>query len=298
MTRIAISVAALSLWGLGQGLAAAQDLQRVKDLYEAAAFEDALAAAGKAPEAVSRPELEKYRVFCLIALGRDDEANEAIERLVVADPLYLPDPVETPPRVQQAFAERRQELLPDLARRMYTDAKAALDRKERERAVTGFEQLVQVIDSAGTAAALGDLRLLAAGFLDLSRALPAPEPAPTPEPVATNGGAAAPAAGTNGAAKEAAGKVVETSPRALRQDLPPWVPVDAISRRMEFSGMVRVRVNAAGAVESAEMVRPAHPIYDPELLRAAQQWRYVPATRNGVAIPAELVVEVRLRPTP
>jgi TonB family protein len=83
---------------------------------------------------------------------------------------------------------------------------------------------------------------------------------------------------------------------AISQEFPPWVPVDAVSRQTEFVGSVRVRILASGAVESAEILQPVHPAYDRALLLAARAWQYEPARQNGVPVPAEHVVEVRLRP--
>jgi TonB family protein len=262
----------------------AQDsLQAAKDLYASAAYEDALAVLGRINDA--KPEVEQYRVFCLVALGRTNEAEKAIEAVVAANPMYLPDPAETSPRVNELFAKTRRQLLPDVARRMYADAKAALDRKDRDGAIDRFSALVTLIDGAGAGAegTLGELRLLASGFLDLSRALP--EPAPEP-PAAS----VAPAS----AAISRTPEIVR--PIAIKQEYPRWVPVDTVSRQSEFTGAVRVRITAAGTVESAELLRSIHPSYDRRLLEAARGWLYQPATQNGVAVPSEHIVEVRLRP--
>jgi TonB family protein len=90
---------------------------------------------------------------------------------------------------------------------------------------------------------------------------------------------------------------LDTRPVALQQAMPPWWPTDPVTRRTAFSGVVRVHVGADGRVESAELVRPIHPRYDPVLLKAARGWLYEPARRNDVPIAADLNVEVTLRPT-
>ena len=74
--------------------AAGQDtLARAKDLYGLAAYDEALAVLNRlretAPPAVSS-EVAGYQVLCLLALGRTDDAQKAIEALVTADPLYRP----------------------------------------------------------------------------------------------------------------------------------------------------------------------------------------------------------------
>jgi len=237
--------------------------------------------------------------------------------------------VETPPRVREAFVKVRQRLLPVVTRQLYLDARATLDRKERDEAVKQFENLLKIIDGAGAASAsLADLRVLADGFLDLSRALPATtatnatansEPAEpavaaalpaAPPPPESGTAATRPAAvtPTSSAARTPAPPVArppaaavsasgaESRPFALSQELPAWSATDALSRRSTFSGAVTVRIGTDGRVESAEITRTVHPTYDQLLLRAARNWRYQPAMRDGKPVASELTVEVSLRP--
>ena len=199
------------------------------------------------------------------------------------------DPVETSPRVQEAFNQRRQQLLPELAKQFYFDARGALDRKERSNAIARFERLVTIIDAAkGASPALTEMRVLATGFLDLSRALP--EPAPAPVPVAQ------PPASNTAAAAAATAPVTETRPVPVRQDFPAWNPTDPTTRRSSYTGSVRVHVEPDGRVSSATIVRGVHATYDAALLRAARNWIYEPARRNGVPIGVDLTIEVSLQP--
>ena len=270
--------------GVAAAAAAQAPSRSVKELYAAAAYEDALAAAKQlGPDA--QAEEEQYRVFSLIALGRTDEALKAMEALISADPLFVLDPADTPPRVHERFHEVRQRLLPEVTSRLYLDGRAALDRKDRAGAIAHFERLLKVIDSAGPAAgSLGELRVLANGFLDLSRALaePVAPPPPAVEQPEVAGTAPPPR------------PVSETRPVALRQELPPWFPADSVTRRMTFSGAVEIRISAEGKVESAKIVRSVHPGYDLMLLEAARTWMYEPARRNGEPVPAAITVEVTL----
>jgi TonB family protein len=87
-----------------------------------------------------------------------------------------------------------------------------------------------------------------------------------------------------------------TGPIAIREALPGWHPPNP-SVRGEFEGTVRVNISAAGTVESAEIVKSVHPAYDALLLRAARTWTYQPAKRNGVAMPSDKLVTVRLKPS-
>src|SRR5688572_5871609 len=186
MKRIVwISCAAVLIGAAGGAVTSAQDssLQTVKELYAAAAYEDALAAVNRLQSDGPRREVEQYRLFSLTALGRHDEAQKAMEALVRADPAYALDPAETPPRVQEAFSKVQQKLLPVVTKQLYSDARGALDRKERAEAIGQFEKLLKIIDGAGPgAASMSELRVLAEGFLDLSRALPGPASAAAAPP--------------------------------------------------------------------------------------------------------------------
>jgi periplasmic protein TonB len=313
MKRLAIySLTAVLCCAVAPSVAAAQEpLKTVKQLYGEANYEDALAALDKLPSETVRPEVEQYRVLSLTALGRSEEAQKVMEGLIRADPSYALDPSETPPRVREAFSSVRQKLLPGLTRQLYFDARAALDRRDRDQAIAMFEKVIAIIDSAGNAAgSSAELRILADGFLDLSRALPragataptttaanaSPEPAaPTPSappPPAVTGASARPTS----AAIAAAGAIVETRPVALNQELPVWQPGDSLSRRGVYNGAVLVRIGTDGKVHSAEITKSVHPTYDSSLLRAARNWRYQPAKRGEVPVPSELTVEVNLRP--
>jgi protein TonB len=245
MKRIVwMSCAALLMGAAGSAASAQESLQTVKELYAAAAYEDALAAVNKLQSGGSRREVEQYRVFSLTALGRHEEAQKAMEAMVRADPSYSLDPAETPPRVQEAFSKVQQKLLPVVAKQMYTDARAALDRKEREDAIAQFEKLLEVIDGAGPgAASLAELRVLAEGFLDLSRALPGPVAA----------GAAAPALPP---APDAA-KVTASNNSAPVTPSGPPAPTSAATSRQGTGANVGTGSPAATRTPAATSAAPA-----------------------------------------
>jgi periplasmic protein TonB len=270
-------------------------LQQVKSLYASAAYEDALSVVTQLLATKRNIEFEQYRVFCLVALGRTAEAEKAITSVVVEDPSFVPDVGETSPRIQEMFQRIRRGLVPEIAQRMYLDARAAMEQKDRATASARFAALVRLIDSAaasdsgGEATAdsaepmLSELRLLASGFLDLNRALPEVKPAIGPEAVKPP----VTVAPVNSAAV--------TSPVPVRQDLPVWVPPDLASRR-EFRGTLRVFVSDTGRVTGAEVASTIHPAYDRQLLLAAKSWEYQPALKNGTPVPSEKLIEVVLRP--
>jgi TonB family protein len=287
---------AVRLGVLGAALAAArpvsaQDtLQHLKDLYAAAAYEDALAVVTRLDTVEADPQVDQYRVFCLVALGRSSDAERAVEEVIKARPNYRPDAADVSPRIRELFSTVRRRVGPAMVKAMYLDAKAALDRKDREGAIVRFEEMLRLADDPDMKdePSISELRLLGAGFLDLSRALAAAaKPASTPAPgPAADGSAAAPVAP----------KPSVTPPLAIREGLPPWVPGDAASRFAEFRGAIRVRIDAEGRVTDAEMTAPVHPMYDRLLLLAAREWTYQPARTNGVAVPSEKVVQIVLKP--
>ena len=73
------------LW-LTMAATAAQDtLARAKDLYVTAAYDEALVLLDRLHQnapAEEATEIAGYQVFCLLALGRAEDANKAIEALV------------------------------------------------------------------------------------------------------------------------------------------------------------------------------------------------------------------------
>ncbi len=183
-TRLTVAsvLTLLALAGV-PGRAQQQSLQQIKDLYAQAAYEEALGALGALPATAVTAEAARYRAACLVALGRADDARQAVRASVEEHPDYAPDPADTSPRVLELFREARRELLPAVAKRMYAEARAAMDRKDAAAAVRQLEEVVRLLDSPDLAgdSTSSDLKMLASGFLDLTRAELAP---PVPEPPA------------------------------------------------------------------------------------------------------------------
>jgi TonB family protein len=234
-----------------------------------------------------KAEYEQYRVFCLVALGRTAEAEKAIASVVEADPSFVPDAREMSPRIRDMFAKTRRAMVPEIAHRLYLDARESLNRQDKAAAAAKFEAVVRLIDSAtgdkpadGEEPLLYELRLLASGFLDLSRAVEArPE---APKPSAARQPSAAPS-------------IDIIAPTPIRQELPAWTPPELWNAR-EFRGAIRVFISEQGRVTDAELAPSIHPAYDRLLLAAAKTWQYQPATRNGSPVASEKVIEVVLTP--
>ena len=269
--------------------AAAQDaLTDARNLYESAAYEEALVAFGRLKAdagAETVAEIDRYRALCLMALSRASEADKVIESIVTNDPLYQPGATEAAPRVRAAFSTVRQRILPGVARQLYVDAKALFDRKAYAEAVRALEKTVTVIDNVDPAnrADLGDLRLLAAGFLELSRAAsaaPPPAPAAAPAPVAP-----APAI-----------LPASTNLVVLRQDVPPLPFSLAAAGKQEYRGLIEVEIDEAGKVTDVRMVQSVHALYDVMLLKAARDWSYEAPRVAGKPIASRKRVEIVLRP--
>ncbi|MGB2715165.1 MAG: energy transducer TonB [Vicinamibacterales bacterium] len=284
-TSIVFATLAVAL-AIAAPVAGQESLQQVKDLYANAAYEDALGVLSRLPSSGQRLEIERYRVFCLIALDRTAEAEKAIAGILAEDPLYKLD--EASPRVMELFNNVKRQSTPQLAKALYAEGKAAMDKKDNDLAVRKFEQMLQLTDDPAIreSTLVSELRLLAGGFLDLTRT-PSPAPA-TPERTVS---APAPAAATP---PSPAGDITPAFP--LRQELPKWVPYDATTRSTEYRGAVKVTISTEGKVEAAEIVTPTDRQYDRLLLNAARSWLYEPARRNGMAIQSEKVVSIYLRP--
>ena len=184
----------------GTSATAQESLASARELYTAAAYEDALALLNRLrPSApMEGRAIEQYRAFCLLALGRGEEAERSIEAIIAAEPAYEPSADEVSPRVRTAFADVRRRMLPVIMQQKYSAAKAAYDRKDWKDAAGGFKEILTVLADPGAKAiasqpALVDLRTLASGFHDLSIAALTPPPPPPPAPKPEAPPAAAPA---------------------------------------------------------------------------------------------------------
>ncbi len=174
-------------------------LTRVKDLYQSAAYDEALELLDGLqadPASQDGTAIAEYRVFCLVALNRTAEARSAIEALVTANPFHQPSEAQASPRIRAAFREVRRAVFPGLVQRSYAGARAAFDRKEAQ-AVAAFDLVVTLLDDpdAQTITGLSDLRTIAVGFRDLAKAVAgAATPAPSPVAEQTDAGGPQPAA--------------------------------------------------------------------------------------------------------
>ena len=265
-------------------------LAAARELYASARYDEALSVLnGLRPTptetVVDRKAIEQYRSLCLLALGRGSEAGAAIAAVVTADPMYQPSEAEASPRVRAAFSDVRQRLLPELASTQYEAAKAAFDRKEFVLAQRQFKAVVALVDDPDMGGRLADLRVLAAGFLDLAAAAAAP-PAPQPEPVV------APPSAPEPPRVYSADDTGVRPPAVVRQELP-RVPA-LIAQQTRARGLLELVIDEQGRVAAMAMRTSLHPMYDSMLLTAARDWRYRPATQNGKPVKYRKMIQVSL----
>jgi TonB family protein len=289
-------------------LRAEDALAHAKDLYLSAAYDEALVVLEQLksqPAPTAGTEVEQYRVFCLLALERSDEARKAIADIVAAEPFYRPSDTQTSPRIRAVFDETRKALLPGLVQRTYADAKASFEKKD-PKALSQFELVLTLLDDPDLkgVSQLADLRTVVSGFRDLSKARAGVPPPAAPKPVE----APAPAQAAISAASQAA-TVVDTSsdrvtdvslgftpPVVISQPIPRWVPPNTVDRRSGFKGLIEVTIDENGNVTSATLQQSVHPLYDEKLLAMARTWKYKPAMRNGVPTTSLKVVAIQLQP--
>ena len=291
--------AIIGLVGLLAGTtASAQDpLSAAMDLYASAAYEDALSTLSRLRDSPAAPEVsqqvDRYRAFCLLALGRTKEAESVAETLVTRDPLLQLDANETAPRIEAMFTVVRKRLLPGLIRDAYRTARAATERGDL---IGGVQQLTWVrsmLDAAKGLDAwdetLGDINVLVEGFLELSRATAgrrlaavAPNPestAPPPVPIVK------PQESEGPLRTYSALDTDVTAPVTVRQEMP-TVPhgLAASMRTGRKSGVLEITIDETGAVQDAFMREPVNATFDALVLEAARSWQYRPARKSGAPV--------------
>jgi tetratricopeptide (TPR) repeat protein len=285
---------------IGAARTAGQDaLARAKDLYMSAAYEDALAVLGEYRAPSGTVEADEYRAFCLLALGKMDDATKVIEQIVTANPSFQPPDAQASPRIQEAFRSVRRRVLPTIVRQTYKDAKDAFDRADYETAARQFTRTTTLLadPEAGNSTDFADLRLLAKGFGELSQkqlaqkqaaapAAPPPPPELTPPP---------PKPTANPDRTYGPEDPDVTPPVAVSQVVPPWRPTGPRPSSREI--VLMLLIDETGTVVSVRLAGTLQPPYDAMLRQAASRWKYRPALRNGRPVKYQKAVAVRLDPS-
>jgi hypothetical protein len=294
-----VAISGVIVFAASAGTARADELSTARELYASAAYEEALAALNRARAIGVAPSdvfvVEQYRAFCLLALGRGPEAQSAIEALVVANPLYQPSTSDVSPRVRTVFSEVRQRLLPTIIPQQYALAKAAFDKKDYAAAAAGFSKVLKVLGDpdVGPAAAqppLSDLRTLAIGFQELSARAAEPPPAPVapPAPAPPPAPVAPPPAQIYTAVEPSV-----VPPYTIRQDLP------SFTGRLggSMTGALEIIIDERGFVEMSTIRESINMSYDRLVVDATRNWRYRPATVDGVPVKFKKMIQIAIKPT-
>ena len=295
--RVSAALVAALLLTTGARAAHAQgSLSAARDLYAAAAYDEALSALNAlstSGETISESgTVALYRALCLYALGRNTEGDRAVEALVAAHPFYQAPMDELSPRMRTTVKETRRRMLPVFLQQKYAEAKAAYEQKDYNTAVEGFTRVIDGLTDPDLAAAatqspLADLGTLSVGFRDLATKALMPVAAPRaavvlPAPVAAES-----------APRTYSGEDTNVAPPvAIRQNIPAYTR-QVLQRK---TGIVELLINEQGAVESAAMISNLDPAYDRAVVAAAKNWQYEPASIDGKKVKYHKRVQITLVP--
>jgi len=269
-----------------------------KDLYASARYDEALAVLNDlrpsepATAVFDRKSIEQYRSLCLLALGRGTEAESAIAAVITADPSYLPSETEASPRVRSAFSDVRKRLLPELAGARYLEAKGSFDRKEFPTAVQQFTQLNALLDDPDMGGRLVDLRTLSSGFMDLATAAAAAAVAPPPASKPVEPPAPPPVPKPDPSRIYTMIDTDVTMPKIVRQEMPPLSV--AIKAQARERGIIEVVIDELGRVSFVAVRSSVHAMYDSQLITAAREWRYQPATMLGKPVKYRKMIQINV----
>ena len=293
---VAVLAATVTL-GSSHAAQAQGSLSTARDLYAAAAYDEALTAlnalssGGDAINDSSTVAL--YKALCLYGLNRNTEGDRAVEAMVAQHPMYRPPLDELSPRMRTTVIDTRKRMLPAILQQQYADAKSAYERQDYATALAGFKQVIEGTSDPDLAVAaaqspLRDLVTLATGFRDLADKAMMPTLAPKVA-VTLPGPVAVPSAPRIYSVNDT--DVV--SPVAVRQVIPTYTrPVT-----LRKTAVVELLINETGAVESASMLSKLEPAYDHAIVAAAKTWRYEPAKLNGQPVKYQKRVQITLVPT-
>jgi tetratricopeptide (TPR) repeat protein len=272
--------------------ATADPLIRARTLYGAAQYEDALASLPTNPEHGQEDDVDRYRMLCLLALGRTAEAEQAVERALTRNPTFSVFETEVSPRVTEFFRDIRKRVLPLRAESLYLRGRADYEDRHYVDAVTKFTMVLELLSDPEVASTgkLADLRLVTEEFRKLARER-------LPESLRSDASIGL----TNGGEYYAADRIYTrlsanvTAPVELSREMPAWNPPPDQAWRT-FRGVIEVTIDARGRVEDARMIERLAPFYDTVLVDAARRWVFKPAIRAGQAVRFRKEIEIVMRP--
>lgn len=316
MTNLTRCGALLAVWCAIVPCAFAADtpVAALRQLYMAAEYENALTALDaidlKTLPLSDQVQVEGYHAACLVALGRNADAENVMEAIVRLDPRTL-QPVDTSPKLRALFAGVRTRVLRVVIRERYAQAKSLFDGKQYDEAKAAFEDVASLLAPSASSSdtddvTMDDVRTLAGEFAELSRAAAErsrPAPAPPPEP------APAPAAAPTPPPTPSPAPVVPSGPRVYGVADADVIPPITISQQLQLTaGAARIAaaraplivyvvalISEKGLVEQASLSRPIDPVIDEALIASAKRWQYRPAQRNGVPVKYSKTVRLDLK---
>jgi tetratricopeptide (TPR) repeat protein len=275
--------------------AAADDaLGDAKRLYAAASYDEALSVLSEMGEtAAGGAEVEQYRALCLLALNRQREAEATLEQLAIKQPLLTFENSDVSPKLVALYGAIRKRTLPGSARTLYEAAKANFERGDFTAASNQFKDVVALASTAQESAdraVLGDLKMLALGFLTLTeQRLAKPVVEQAPPPVAPTPQPAPPQSAPPPIYNAADEGIIPPAP--VRQRMPDWQPPPHFAGRT-FQGILEVIIDENGAVEKATLTTSVNVVYDLALLNAAKRWKYTPALKDGQPVKCRKLIAV------
>ena len=260
MPRLTCALVAVTLlMAAPQAIAGQDTLQKAQALFEAAAYEDALAVLARIPDA-DDVEPSEYRLLCLLALHRKDEAQRELDTILAAHPRYRPDPARVSPGARTQIEALRVAGI----RRRFDEAKASLDAGEDRAAIVRMTRVLEQIDGAGPGAGLDDIRLLATTYRGLAQARSMKSSGPE--------AASQPKSGP-GAPTVAPTPIAATLPQPSADFTAP------------SSGAYELAIDERGIVTDVRVKTSVNPKYDDHVSSAVRRIRFQPATRNGAPVP-------------
>jgi hypothetical protein len=281
----------------GNVSASDEGFDRAKSLYASAAYDEALVVLNQlsaTPTLDDPMSIAAYRVYCLLALNRESEARALIDRTLHESPLFVPSANEASPHIQTIFREVRRSALPIIARERYSQAKAAFDRKD-PLTTRQFDDLLTLLQDPDLRewTAVTDLRAVASAFRDLAQAMSAPVSAPpdarpaalSPQPLLEPPDITYTSADSD-----------VIPPVSLSQRAPQWRPSSPQEATQDYRGVLRLLIDRTGAVVSATMPTGTRPAYDQALVRAAREWKFQPAQKQGRPVRYLKIIEIHLAP--
>jgi hypothetical protein len=267
-------------------------LARVRALYGAAQYEEALASVPPMPEPGEEDDFDRYRMLCLLALGRTAEAERAAERALVRNPGFAVLPREVSPRVVDFLQDVRKRVLPLRVESLYARARGDFDDRRYVEAVSRFTLVLELLSDPDVAsiARLADLRVVAEEFrrLALERLPESTRSSLMEKPDVVE-------------MMDLDRVYTRLSPNVkppleISRPMPAWSPPKGEEWK-RVRGVVEVTIDKRGRVEDATLLERLAPFYDTQLLTAARTWTFRPATLFGQPIRYRHLVEIRMGPT-